>query len=153
MKHNNHHAPPEGTSKRLPLICAFCQREEVFAVHLASHVLIYCEGCGQDLYATPGRHEPAPLATSTHPPAVTADLRSVEQVLLREVSLITQSLYIYLRRYVAQHGYAPTLREMAHQFSWRSLNTAVHHLRQLERAGLIERDYGEARGLRLPHAG
>jgi DNA-binding MarR family transcriptional regulator len=41
---------------------------------------------------------------------------------------------------------------MQQAFHWGSASTALYHLGRLEAAGLIERDFGEARGIRLPHA-
>jgi hypothetical protein len=137
--------------KRLPLICGFCKKAQVVALRSAERVLIRCEACGRRIFAfytDPTRQQAGAPPPSEDPLFV----KQVEQELMRSVSQQAGALYEYLRRYAARHGYAPTLREIQLQFSWRSLNTVSHHLRQLESVGLIERDYGEARGIRLPHA-
>jgi SOS-response transcriptional repressor LexA len=60
-------------------------------------------------------------------------------------------LYDYLRRYIGRYRYAPTLREMQAAVGWQSANSATYYLAQLEEVGLIERDYGASRGIRLVH--
>lgn len=134
----------------LPVICSKCGREEVVAYRGADRVLIYCERCGARIFAyyTADRRDQG----SEPPPEDDAHIiRQVEQELLRSVSLAAAALYMYLRRYMRWRGYAPTLREMQAQFGWRSPNAVTHYLKQLEEAGLIERDYGEPRGIRLLH--
>ncbi len=135
---------------RLPVICGQCGHQEVVAYRNSDRVLIYCERCGARIFAyfTSAQQRQG----SEPPPEDDASvIRQVEQELLNEVSPAAGALYRYLRRYMRERGYAPTLREMQAQFGWRSLNTVTHHLKQLEEVGLIERDYGEPRGIRLPH--
>lgn len=135
---------------RLPVICSRCGHEEVVAYRANDRVLIYCERCGARIFAyfTGTRQQQG----SEPPPEDDVPIiRQVEQELLKEVSPAAGALYRYLRRYLRERGYAPTLREMQAQFGWRSLNAVTHHLKQLEEAGLIERDYAEPRGIRLPH--
>lgn len=62
---------------------------------------------------------------------------------------ITRTLYEYLRRYVENHGYAPTLREIQRGLGWGSVSSVRHHLKVLEEGDLIERDYATSRGIRL----
>lgn len=132
----------------LPVICERCSSTHVVARLTADRVLIHCEDCGARVlayYLDPGRQR-----DETPPAQEDAFLiRQVERELLNEVGEKAAALYAYLRRYVGKHGYAPTLREMQLAFAWRSASAARHHLRALEAVGLIERDYGEPRGIRL----
>lgn len=134
----------------LPVICSACQHAEVVAYRSSDHLLIYCERCGARIFAyavdrTRQRRESPPEAEDG------LIIKQVERELLSTVNVAAGALYVYLRRYVRHHGYAPTLREMQQQFGWRSANAVTHHLKQLQDAGLIERDYGEPRGIRLTH--
>ena len=56
----------------------------------------------------------------------------------------------FIRDHVAEHGVAPTVREIADRFGLRSTNAVADHLRALERKGVIEREERAARGIRLP---
>lgn len=55
----------------------------------------------------------------------------------------------YLQKYIKDHGYAPTLSEIAKAFSLSSLATVHEHLAFLEEAGFIKRDRNNARGIEL----
>jgi hypothetical protein len=142
--------PDSHIGKRvMPLICGECEGGPVVQLQQAGRILIRCEACGARLfsyYLDPQRRE-----REGEPPAEGDPLliRQVERELLRQVSQPAQALYEYLRRYRGRYGYAPTLREMQREMHWRSVNAVRHHLQQLEAAGLIERDYATARGIRL----
>lgn len=62
-----------------------------------------------------------------------------------------REVYHFLRHYFQEHGYVPTVREIAQHFGIRSPNGVVCHLRALERKGLIERQHGQARAITLRH--
>lgn len=135
--------------RRLPVICDRCGSRAVVAQRIGDRMLIRCTVCDAQIFSytlAPGRP-----ATERPQGADMYLVRQIELALLDEVGQATGALYEFLRRYVSAHGYAPTLREMQSQFGWRSPNAATHHLQRLEAAGLIERDYGEPRGIRLPH--
>jgi hypothetical protein len=130
--------------KALPVICEQCGGGPVHVLRSQERVLIRCEACGAKIfahYADPHQRgddeEAGPL------------VRSVELELLSQVTIPAQALYEYLRRYVGRHGYAPTLREMQAGMGWSSVNVARHYLKQLEKAGLIERDFAATRGIRI----
>jgi repressor LexA len=61
----------------------------------------------------------------------------------------------YLRDFVDQHGYPPTVREIGEAVGLRSPSTVHAHLAQLERAGLLRRDPTKPRAIeltdRIPH--
>lgn len=54
-----------------------------------------------------------------------------------------------ITKYLRNRGYPPTIRDVADAMGFRSPNGVMCHLRALERLGLIERDPGTARGIRL----
>lgn len=60
-----------------------------------------------------------------------------------------QALLKFLREYIAEHTYAPTLTEIAREFRVSSLSTVHEHLDFLEQSGFLRRDRQQARGLTL----
>ena len=59
----------------------------------------------------------------------------------------------FIREYIDEEGYSPTVREIAERFGLRSTNAVVDHLRALERKGAIRREDRAARGIHLREAG
>ncbi len=55
-------------------------------------------------------------------------------------------VFAYITRYIAQHGYSPSVREIA-QACFLSLTAVLWHLTQLEVLGLIEREPRVARSI------
>ena len=55
----------------------------------------------------------------------------------------------YLRAFVDEHGYPPTVREIGDAVGLRSPSTVHAHLAQLERAGLLRRDPTKPRAIEL----
>jgi len=55
----------------------------------------------------------------------------------------------YVHEYVREHGYAPTVREVAAFMGWASTNSAHECLAVLASRGFVERSRGRARALRL----
>lgn len=60
-----------------------------------------------------------------------------------------QKVLQYLKDYIGQHGYAPTLTEIAKYMGVSALSTVHEHLAFLEERGFIERADGEERGITL----
>ncbi len=60
-----------------------------------------------------------------------------------------QQILAFIRQYLIRSGYPPTFREIAEGVGLRSTNSVTHQLGQLEERGLIEREPGVYRGLRL----
>ena len=56
----------------------------------------------------------------------------------------------FLTQFVAENGYAPSVREIMQAVGLRSTSTVQYHLNELSRAGLIETDGGKSRAIRLP---
>jgi repressor LexA len=55
----------------------------------------------------------------------------------------------FLRRYLEDHGYAPSIEDIARGTGMRSKSTVAYHLDRLEAAGRIRRARGVARSLQL----
>jgi repressor LexA len=60
-----------------------------------------------------------------------------------------REIYDYVTRYVDDHGYPPTVREIGEAVGLASPSTVHAHLANLERAGLIRRDPTKPRALEL----
>jgi repressor LexA len=60
-----------------------------------------------------------------------------------------QDIWTFLTRYVDEHGYPPTVREIGEAVGLASPSTVHAHLANLERAGLIKRDPTKPRALEL----
>ncbi|MBN1120894.1 MAG: hypothetical protein JXJ17_07430 [Anaerolineae bacterium] len=134
--------------QRLPVVCEKCGRANVCEYRTRDRLLIRCLSC--ETWIVRYYNSPADR-TGVDPPAEESiSMRVVERELISEVQNTPAALYIFIRRYVEAHGYAPTLREMSDEFAWNSTSSASHYLKQLEDVGLIERDYAVPRGLRLP---
>jgi repressor LexA len=58
-----------------------------------------------------------------------------------------------LRRLHDQHGFAPSLREVASEVGLASTSSVHHHVVRLEQRGLIERRPGHPRTVRRSRAG
>ncbi len=55
----------------------------------------------------------------------------------------------FLNGFIKQEGYAPTIEEIAEHFSLRSLATVHKHLSNLQKKGLIKREWNRSRALEL----
>ncbi len=60
-----------------------------------------------------------------------------------------QRILQYLKNYIHDHDYAPTLTEIAKEFKLSSLATVHEHLGFLEDRGFIHRIAGEERGIKI----
>ncbi|MHC4884262.1 MAG: transcriptional repressor LexA [Planctomycetota bacterium] len=58
----------------------------------------------------------------------------------------------YIESEIHERGCAPTLREIAGHFGWRSDNSARQHLKLLQQKGVIEFDGHRSRNIRIPSA-
>jgi len=61
----------------------------------------------------------------------------------------SRQVYDFVRAYVARHGYAPKLREIAAHLGIASRGVVHRHLRALEQEGLINIESDRTRGVRL----
>jgi repressor LexA len=60
-----------------------------------------------------------------------------------------REIYDYIKQHIQKFGTSPTLKEIAESMNLSSLATVSEHLDSLEKKGLIERVFGEARGIRI----
>lgn len=60
-----------------------------------------------------------------------------------------KQLIDYLERYIAEHGYAPTLSEVGEYFGLSSLATVHKHLNNLEVKGYLKRTHNHSRALEV----
>ena len=60
-----------------------------------------------------------------------------------------QEVYDLLLLYIRQHGYPPTMKELAELIGVRSVNAAAVHLQALARKGFITHTRGAARGITI----
>jgi repressor LexA len=56
-------------------------------------------------------------------------------------------LYDYIKAYIDEHGYAPSVREMRDECGISSTSVVNSHLRKLDEAGLIRKDEYKARAI------
>ena len=60
-----------------------------------------------------------------------------------------QEILAWLAKYIADHGYSPTVRELCLAFHFDSVNGAMCHLHPLRKKGWITWNDGQARTLRV----
>lgn len=60
-----------------------------------------------------------------------------------------KELVDYLRTYIGEHGYAPTLEEIGEHFGLTSLATVHKHLSNLEEKGAIRRTWNHSRAIEM----
>lgn len=68
---------------------------------------------------------------------------------LSELSPRQRDVLLWLADYVERYGYAPTIREGAAAFGFRSPNGLMVHIRALRKKGLVVSDGGACRSLRI----
>jgi repressor LexA len=67
----------------------------------------------------------------------------------RKISERQKDIYDFIRRTIESRGIPPTIREIGLRFGIRSTNGVDKHLQSLEKAGLLSRQRGASRGIRL----
>jgi repressor LexA len=66
-----------------------------------------------------------------------------------KLSVRQEAILEYIERFVSQHGYPPTIREIGKACNISSTSVVNYNLNKLEREGLLLRDKDVSRGLRL----
>lgn len=66
---------------------------------------------------------------------------------MKQLTQKQQVIYDYLTQFTAQHGYPPSVREIAAAVGLKSPSTVHFHLKALEEAGAIVRDGGKTRAI------
>ncbi|HET7712886.1 MAG TPA: transcriptional repressor LexA [Thermoanaerobaculia bacterium] len=64
-----------------------------------------------------------------------------------------RDILTFIREFQAEHGIAPTHREICDRFGFSSYGTVYKHLSLLEKKGLIRRDWNQKRGVELVEKG
>ncbi len=59
------------------------------------------------------------------------------------------NIFRFICRYTGEHGFPPTLHEIAQSEGFRSNSGVIRHLDKLEKWGWIERYHGNARSIRI----
>lgn len=54
-----------------------------------------------------------------------------------------------IKSYIKEHGYSPTVREIAEILDIKSISTAQRHLNMLEKEGYITKIFGMPRTIRI----
>src|SRR5881398_1702242 len=60
-----------------------------------------------------------------------------------------QEIFDFIKRYAAEHGYPPTVRDIGKAVGLASSSTVHAHLANLEKLGLLRRDPSKPRALEL----
>src|ERR671927_1732328 len=60
-----------------------------------------------------------------------------------------QEIFDYVKRYVGEHGYPPTVRDIGKAIGLTSSSTVHAHLGNLERLGLLRRDPTKPRAMEI----
>lgn len=68
---------------------------------------------------------------------------------MKKLSDKQQLVYDYIKQYVKQNGYPPTVREVANELGCKSPSTAQFHMQKLEELGYIVRDPAKPRAYEL----
>lgn len=66
---------------------------------------------------------------------------------LRRISDHQTEVLEYVKQHLREHGFPPTLREIASWFGWASTGAASKALAQLEAKGFLRLHVGRARGI------
>ena len=77
-----------------------------------------------------------------------------EQVLegaqgMEKLSKMQQRVYDYIAESIAEHGYAPSVREVGEALGLKSPSTVHFHIKHLQEMGLIEKSAGKGRAITL----
>ena len=68
---------------------------------------------------------------------------------MEKLSRMQQRVYDYIAESIAEHGYAPSVREVGEALGLKSPSTVHFHIKHLQEMGLIEKSAGKGRALTL----
>jgi len=68
---------------------------------------------------------------------------------MKELTFRQQQILTFIQDRSIEQGYWPSIREIQQEFSFKSTNAVVGHLRAIERKGFLERQANHARAFRL----
>src|SRR3954453_9112468 len=89
---------------------------------------------------------PGPLPSRT---SVRFRHRLAEEPSRMDLTKRQQEIYDYIKRYAAEHGYPPTVRDIGKAVGLASSSTVHAHLANLEKLGLLRRDPAKPRAMEL----
>lgn len=72
---------------------------------------------------------------------------------MKQLTQKQQIIYDYLMQFSAEHGYPPSVREIAAAVGLKSPSTVHFHLKALEEAGVINRSTGKTRAITAVQSG
>lgn len=67
-----------------------------------------------------------------------------------DITPLQERIVAYIRDTIADRGEAPTLEEIGLHFGMTSRASVHYHLKRCEQLGVIVREHGRHRGIRLP---
>jgi repressor LexA len=67
----------------------------------------------------------------------------------RSLTKRQQEIFDFIKKYVGEHGYPPTVRDIGHSVGLTSSSTVHAHLANLEKAGVLRRDPTKPRAIEL----
>ena len=68
---------------------------------------------------------------------------------MEKLSRMQQRVYDYIAESIAEHGYAPSVREVGEALGLKSPSTVHFHIKPLQEMGLIEKSAGKGRAITL----
>ena len=68
---------------------------------------------------------------------------------MEKLSRMQQRVYDYIDESIAEHGYAPSVREIGEALGLKSPSTVHFHIKHLQEMGLIEKSAGKGRAITL----
>ena len=68
---------------------------------------------------------------------------------MEKLSKMQQRVYDYIDESIAEHGYAPSVREIGEALGLKSPSTVHFHIKHLQEMGLIEKSAGKGRAITL----
>ena len=68
---------------------------------------------------------------------------------MEKLSRMQQRVYDYIAESIAEHGYAPSVREVGEALGLKSPSTVHFHIKHLKEMGLIEKSAGKGRAITL----
>ena len=68
---------------------------------------------------------------------------------MEKMSRMQQRVYDYIAESIAEHGYAPSVREVGEALGLKSPSTVHFHIKHLQEMGLIEKSAGKGRAITL----
>lgn len=72
---------------------------------------------------------------------------------MAELTDVQRRVLRFIKAWISDFGWAPSMKEICSQFGWASTHTAHGHLSQLARKGFIIRQQRASRAIKVTEAG